>query len=632
MRTSVKRRVGFAAGGLIVSMAVAVTALPAEAAGCVSLSGGRTECTFDYTGGVQQFTVPAGVTSLGVDLLGAPGGDDPHDDGRDDVAGGKGAHVQARLAVTPGQILDVVVGQEGIYETQDMSSGAIGEPTSPAYNGGAPGNKSDCGEGEICPGNEMFSAGGGGATDLRTSGGGLGSRLIVAGGGGGAGADFDLSNSNTPIGTFSIFGHNGGAGGSDGDAPDVGGKAGTNSAGGAGGTGNTGPGGPTFSGTAGTEGSGGIGGPGGGGGGGGLYGGGGGAFAASLGEGGIRIDLGGGGGGASYTGGAGVTEGWVGDGTSEGDGQAVIGYRIDPLTVTINEASGQADPTSSSPIKFDIEFSEAVTGFTDSDVYLGTSTTPGTLVASVTGSGATYTASVTGMSGAGDVIALINDEVAKNAAGNENEPSTSTDNKVTYQPVDPGADSDGDGLTNAEEDAAGTDPDKPDTDGDGLKDGRELDGFAKCAAGTNPLKKDTDDDGLADNVELTGVTLTQKVSLNEKAPKNAKAIGLVKTNPCAKDTDGDKLTDTQEVSGTAINQKVIRAKKYGNYTITTRKTNPLLKDTDKDGASDRQEVTGSLNTRHGSHKSDPTAADTDWGGAVDGLELKRHSDPSVADK
>ena len=36
--------------------------------------------------------------------------------------------------------------------------------------------------------------------------------------------------------------------------------------------------------------------------------------------------------------------------------------------VTINQASGQTDPTSQPPIRFTATFSEAVTGFTSSDV------------------------------------------------------------------------------------------------------------------------------------------------------------------------------------------------------------------------------------------------------------------------
>src|SRR5438034_308757 len=39
-----------------------------------------------------------------------------------------------------------------------------------------------------------------------------------------------------------------------------------------------------------------------------------------------------------------------------------------PPTVTINQAAGQADPTSTAPITFTAVFSESVSGFTGSDV------------------------------------------------------------------------------------------------------------------------------------------------------------------------------------------------------------------------------------------------------------------------
>ncbi len=53
-------------------------------------------------------------------------------------------------------------------------------------------------------------------------------------------------------------------------------------------------------------------------------------------------------------------------------------------------------------------------------------------------------------------------------------------------------DTDGDGLTDAEEKQLGTNPKKADTDGDGLTDKEELE------LGTNPLVKDTDGDGVPD--------------------------------------------------------------------------------------------------------------------------------------
>ena len=56
-------------------------------------------------------------------------------------------------------------------------------------------------------------------------------------------------------------------------------------------------------------------------------------------------------------------------------------------------------------------------------------------------------------------------------------------------------DPDGDGLTNGEEDALGTDPTNPDTDGDGLTDGAEV------TNGTDPL--DPDDPGASGRNLLT---------------------------------------------------------------------------------------------------------------------------------
>jgi hypothetical protein len=58
-------------------------------------------------------------------------------------------------------------------------------------------------------------------------------------------------------------------------------------------------------------------------------------------------------------------------------------------------------------------------------------------------------------------------------------------------------DIDGDGQTNAQEQALGTDPYNPDTDGDGLTDGQEV-----TVYGTAPLIPDTDGDGLTDGEEV----------------------------------------------------------------------------------------------------------------------------------
>ena len=125
----------------------------------------------------------------------------------------------------------------------------------------------------------------------------------------------------------------------------------------------------------------------------------------------------------------------------------------------------------------------------------------------------------------------------------------------------PDADADGDGLTNAEEIALGSDPQDADSDDDGLDDSEEL------ANGTDPNDADSDGDGLSDGYEV-----------NE--------LG---TDPNNMDTDGDGLFDGEDLDP------------YG--------TDPLNPDTDGDGVPDGEEV---------SDGSDPLDPDTDGDGILDG--------------
>ncbi len=105
--------------------------------------------------------------------------------------------------------------------------------------------------------------------------------------------------------------------------------------------------------------------------------------------------------------------------------------------VTINQAAGQADPASTGPIKFTVVFSAPVTGFTGSDISFAGSTVGGTLVASVSGSGANYTVSVTGMTGNGTVVVSVKAGAAVNANNTATAVSTSTDNTVTFTTQSP---------------------------------------------------------------------------------------------------------------------------------------------------------------------------------------------------
>ena len=66
--------------------------------------------SFNSTGANQTFTVPAGVTSITVNIWGAGGGGSQNNSG----SGGSGAYVKGTLAVTPGQTIILVVGGGGV--------------------------------------------------------------------------------------------------------------------------------------------------------------------------------------------------------------------------------------------------------------------------------------------------------------------------------------------------------------------------------------------------------------------------------------------------------------------------------------------------------------------------------------
>ncbi|HEX3149809.1 MAG TPA: Ig-like domain-containing protein [Gemmataceae bacterium] len=104
-------------------------------------------------------------------------------------------------------------------------------------------------------------------------------------------------------------------------------------------------------------------------------------------------------------------------------------------SVAVNQSAGQSDPTFAGPIVFTVTFSEPVAGFTDADLDLSSSTVVGNLVAAVSGSGADYTISITGMHGAGNVVAAIPVGVAVDLAGNANAASTGSDNTVYFNHV-----------------------------------------------------------------------------------------------------------------------------------------------------------------------------------------------------
>jgi hypothetical protein len=125
----------------------------------------------------------------------------------------------------------------------------------------------------------------------------------------------------------------------------------------------------------------------------------------------------------------------LGNTTTYGPTSAVIVDTTAP-SVTINQAAGQADPTNNGTINFTATFSEAVTGFTSSDITVG-GTASGTKTVTLTGTGPTYNVAVSGATGNGTVTAAIGANTVQDTAGNSNTASTSTDNSVTLDTTVP---------------------------------------------------------------------------------------------------------------------------------------------------------------------------------------------------
>lgn len=249
---------------------------------CLSMAG-YAQVTFNYTGSMQTYTVPAGVTSIGVDVAGGQGGNYSGFG-----TGGLGGRAQGTVAVTPGQVIYVYVGQQG----PNAAPGGAIPPGGSNSGGGANGGSGS---------NSYGGAAGGAASDIRTVSGNtfaaLNSRLLVgAGGGGGA---WDCGADNGGVGG----GLTGGLGIDCGSYYSSCGGPGTQTAGGASGGSPATAGGFGFGGNSANYY--------GGGGGGGWYGAGGATYGGAC-------------GGSSYFGGAGVTGGSTTAGFRSGNGYVTI--------------------------------------------------------------------------------------------------------------------------------------------------------------------------------------------------------------------------------------------------------------------------------------------------------------------
>lgn len=235
------------------------------------------------------------------------------------------------------------------------------------------------------------------------------------------------------------------------------------------------------------------------------------------------------------------------------------------------------------------------------------------------------------------------------------------------------ADSDLDGLDDLTEFQLGTDAKRRDTDGDGLTDGEEVNGFnmqlrfggALTGVITDPLNPDTDGDtlpdgaerdlgvdprvndgdmvfdddgdGLVNFVETTGWTVTTYPVSVTAHVQPAAVTRNVTSDPSLRDTDGDGLDDQAEfLRGTDPRNPDTDGDGLDDAAEVAAGTNPLDADTDNDLRTDGAELQVPFVVQVAGQASyqvfsDPLVADADLDTLVDGSEFVLGTDPTKAD-
>lgn len=196
--------------------------------------------------------------------------------------------------------------------------------------------------------------------------------------------------------------------------------------------------------------------------------------------------------------------------------------------------------------------------------------------------------------------------------------STCNTTTHTCTPGTGGTDTDGDGITDAEEGTLGTKPNDADSDDDGLPDGEEPSRGADTDGDglINALDPDSDDDGLFDGTEA-GKSCSGSgtdAALGHCRPDGDS--GATKTDPLLADTDGGTVRDGSEDTNL-------------NGVVDTGETNPVAgqgSDDLNNGDSDQDGLSNNLETTLGSNPND---ADTDKDGLPDGLERNPSDDTDL---
>ena len=108
------------------------------------IEGEFEDVTFNYTGDIQSYIVPEGITTLYIEAYGAEGGDSWYG------VGGLGAFISSTVSVNPGETLSILVGEEGNGDSNGAGGGggsfvvnSNNEPILIAGGGGGAGGYSE---------------------------------------------------------------------------------------------------------------------------------------------------------------------------------------------------------------------------------------------------------------------------------------------------------------------------------------------------------------------------------------------------------------------------------------------------------------------------------------------------------
>jgi fimbrial isopeptide formation D2 family protein/uncharacterized repeat protein (TIGR01451 family) len=242
---------------------------------------------------------------------------------------------------------------------------------------------------------------------------------------------------------------------------------------------------------------------------------------------------------------------------------------------------------------------------------LGTNVSAGFFIADAD-AGATTTDPLVADSDGGGVSDGGEDSNKDGAMAGETDPNNGSDDV-------PVADADNDGLSDAEEQAAGTNPQDADSDDDGILDGNEASWRVDSDGDglINALDVDSDNDGLYDGTEI-GLTSAQSAEPPLGPTPAIRGTDLTrgffvadadpatKTNPLLSDSDRGGVRDGAEDSN-------------HNGRVDAGELNPNdpnddlapRQDTDQDGLTDAEELAQGL---------DPNDRDSDDDGVADGSE------------